>query len=221
MKSLMNTLASGTLGILIVGLLVFLPAGTFNYWQGWVFIAVIVVSGWVAGGYFLRTNPAVLQRRMPAAESRKPQKVLATALLVLWGAMIVVSAFDHRFGWSAVPTSISLLGNVLVAVGVGGLTLVLAQNSHAAVTIRVEDGQELVSTGLYKLVRHPMYTSDIFLLAGIPLALGSYWGLLFAVPCLLVLVFRIFDEERLLRDELDGYREYTQKVRYRMLPLIW
>ncbi|WP_066899922.1 methyltransferase family protein [Mycolicibacterium houstonense] len=221
MKSLMNILASGTLGIVVVGLLIFVPAGTLDYWQAWVFLAVVVISGWVAGAYFLRTNPAVLQRRMPAAESRKPQKILATALLLLWGAMIVVSALDHRFGWSAVPTSVSVVGNVLVALGIGGLTLVLAQNNHAAVTIRVEEGQQLVSTGLYGLVRHPMYSSDIFLLAGIPPALGSYWGLLFAVPCLVVLVLRIHDEERLLREELDGYREYTQAVRYRMVPLIW
>ncbi|MCV7067523.1 isoprenylcysteine carboxylmethyltransferase family protein [Mycolicibacterium farcinogenes] len=221
MKSLMNILASGTLGIVVVGLLIFVPAGTLDYWQAWVFLAVVVISGWVAGAYFLRTNPEVLQRRMPAAESRKPQKILATALLLLWGAMIVVSALDHRFGWSAVPTSVSVVGNVLVALGIGGLTLVLAQNNHAAVTIRVEEGQQLVSTGLYGLVRHPMYSSDIFLLAGIPPALGSYWGLLFAVPCLVVLVLRIHDEERLLRDELDGYREYTQAVRYRMVPLIW
>ncbi|WP_441964484.1 methyltransferase family protein [Mycolicibacterium houstonense] len=221
MKSLMNILASGTLGIVVVGLLIFVPAGTLDYWQAWVFLAVVVISGWVAGAYFLRTNPEVLQRRMPAAESRKPQKILATALLLLWGAMIVVSALDHRFGWSAVPTSVSVVGNVLVALGIGGLTLVLAQNNHAAVTIRVEEGQQLVSTGLYGLVRHPMYSSDIFLLAGIPPALGSYWGLLFAVPCLVVLVLRIHDEERLLREELDGYREYTQAVRYRMVPLIW
>ncbi|MCG7608135.1 MULTISPECIES: methyltransferase family protein [Mycobacterium] len=221
MKSLVSILASGTLGIVVVGLLIFVPAGTLNYWQAWVFLAVVVISGWVAGAYFLRTNRAVLQRRMPAAESRKPQKILATALLLLWAAMIGVSALDHRFAWSTVPTWVSVIGDVLVAVGIGGLTLVLAQNNHAAVTIRVEDGQELVSTGLYGRVRHPMYTSDIFLLAGIPLALGSYWGLLFAIPCLVVLVLRIHDEERLLQEELAGYREYTQKVRYRMVPLIW
>lgn len=221
MKSLLKILATGTLGVVVVGLLIFVPAGTFNYWQAWVFFAVVVISGWLSGIYFLRANPAVLQRRMPAAESRKPQKILATSLLLLWAAMLVVSALDHRFGWSDVPTSISLIGNVLVAVGIGGIQMVLAQNSHAAVTIRVEEGQQLVSTGLYGLVRHPMYSSDIFLLAGTPPALGSYWGLLFAVPCLLVFVFRIRDEERLLYEQLDGYREYTQEVRYRMVPLVW
>ena len=136
-------------------------------------------------------------------------------------AMFVVSALDHRFGWSPVPTAICLAGDVLVAVGRGVVMLVVIQNSYAATTVRVEAGQKLVSTGAYGLVRHPMYTSYVIMMVGIPRALGSYWGLVFVIPGLLVLTWRVRDEEKLLQEELDGYREYTQKVRYRLLPWMW
>ena len=130
----------------------------------------------------------------------------------------MVSALDHRFGWSPVPTAICLVGDVLVAVGLGVVALVLIQNSYAASTVQVEAGQTVVSTGLYGLVRHPMYTGNVIMLVGIPLALGSYWGLVFVIPGLIVLAVRIRDEEKLLQEELTGYREYTQTVRHRLVP---
>lgn len=221
MKDLLRMLVSGTFGMAVFGSLLFVPAGTFNYWQAWVFLAVIVIASWISSIYFLRTNRAALQRRKLATETRMAQKIVAAGIAALWAAMVVVSVLDHRFGWSAVPTAISLIGDVLVAAGIGLVVLVIVQNSHAAVTVRVEEGQQLVSTGLYGLVRHPMYTSNIFLLVGTPLALGSYWGLLFVVPGLLVFAVRIRDEEKLLQEELAGYREYMQRVRYRLVPGIW
>ncbi|MET4429278.1 MULTISPECIES: isoprenylcysteine carboxylmethyltransferase family protein [unclassified Mycolicibacterium] len=221
MKDLLRMLVSGTLGMAVFGSLLFVPAGTFNYWQAWVFLAVIVTASWISSIYFLRTNRAALQRRKLATETRMAQKLIAAGIAALWAAMVVVSVLDHRFGWSAVPAAISLIGDVLVAVGIGLVVLVIVQNSHAAVTVRVEEGQQLVSTGLYGRVRHPMYTSNIFLLVGTPLALGSYWGLLFVVPGLLVFAVRIRDEEKLLSEELAGYREYMQRVRYRLVPGIW
>jgi len=133
----------------------------------------------------------------------------------------VVSVLDHRFGWSPVPTAICVVGDFLVAVGMVVQMLAVIQNSHAAATIRVEAGQKLVSTGLYGLVRHPMYSGLVIMLIGTPLALGSYWGLAFVVPGLIVLALRIGDEERLLEEELDGYREYKRKVRYRLVPCMW
>ena len=136
-------------------------------------------------------------------------------------AMVVISVLDHRFGWSPAPTTICLVGDVLVAVGLGVAMLVVIQNSHAAATVRVEAGQQVVSTGLYGLVRHPMYTGNLILMIGIPLALGSYWGLVFVVPGLIVLALRIRDEEKLLKEDLDGYREYTRNVRYRLVPHVW
>ncbi|MHC9294293.1 methyltransferase family protein [Mycobacterium sp. LTG2003] len=221
MKTVLKMLVSGSLGLGAFGLLLFASAGTFDYWQAWVFLALIGISGWISSIYFLRTNPAVLRRRLPAAETRGPQKVISVVVFLLWAAMLVVSALDHRFGWSEVPIGISLAGFLLVVLGSAAAALVLGQNNHAAVTVRVEAGQQLISTGLYGLVRHPMYSCNTFLLLGTPLALGSYWGLAFVIPGLLVFALRIRDEEQLLQHELAGYDAYMQKVRYRLVPGIW
>lgn len=221
MKTFIRMLISGTLGMAATALVIFASAGTFDYWRGWAFLGVLVVSGWMSAIYFLRNNPAVLLRRLPTAEERPQQKAIAIGVLSLWAAMIVVSALDHRFKWSVVTTEVSLAGDVLVALGLAAIGLVLMQNNHAAVTVRVEANQQLVSTGLYGLVRHPMYTCNALLLVGIPLALGSFWGLIFLIPGVLLFALRIRDEEKVLEVELDGYSDYLQKVRYRMLPGIW
>ncbi|SHW74560.1 conserved integral membrane protein [Mycobacteroides abscessus subsp. abscessus] len=155
------------------------------------------------------------------AETRSLQKVLIGSWYFSLTAMIVISALDHRFGWSSVPPAICAAGDVLVAVGLGVTSLVVIQNSFAASTVRVETGQTLVTTGLYGLVRHPMYTGNFITIVGFPLALGSYWGLACVVPSLLVLIVRIVDEEKLLVEELDGYRAYTRAARYRLMPYVW
>jgi protein-S-isoprenylcysteine O-methyltransferase Ste14 len=174
--------------------------------------------------YLGRTNPAALQRRMrsgPRAEARTIQKVVITGVLLTLFAMTSFSAFDHRMGWSSVTTWVCVLGDLLVAAGLGIGMLVVIQNAYAAATVTVETGQMLVSGGVYKFVRHPMYVGSISMMLGIPLALGSYWGLLFVIPGVLVLVLRIVDEEKLLTQELGGYREYMQRVRYRLVPHVW
>jgi len=222
-KTISKTLVFGVVQLVVVGLLLFLPAGTFDYWQAWVLV-VLAISTWVSGVFLLRADPATLQGRTrggPTAETRMVQKVVIGGLWLSLATMLVVSALDHRFGWSAVPTAISLVGDVLVAVGLAVPVLVVTQNSYAAATVRVAAGQKVVSTGLYGLVRHPMYTGNVIMMIGIPLALGSYWGLVFGVPGLLVLAWRIRDEENLLQERLDGYREYTQTVRYRLVPCVW
>ena len=224
MKTIPKMLVLGLAELVVFGLLLFLAAGTFNYWQAWVFLVVFALSGWIPGIHLLRTNPVALQRRMrggPTAETRMVQKVVMGGLWLSLAAMVMVSALDHRFGWSPVPPAICLVGDVLVAVGLGVMALVVIQNSYAAATVRVEAGQKLASTGLYGLVRHPMYAGNVIMMVGVPLALGSYWGLVFVVPGLIVLVSRIRDEEKLLQEELDGYREYTRKVRYRLMPCMW
>ncbi|EUA68374.1 ergosterol biosynthesis ERG4/ERG24 family protein [Mycobacterium xenopi 4042] len=157
----------------------------------------------------------------PAAEIRKMQKAVMGGLWLSLAALLIVSTLGHRFGWALVPTPICLLGDLFVAVGLGVAILVIIQNNYAAATVRVEANQKLISTGLYGFVRHPMYTGNVVVMIGIPLALGSYWGLVFVLPGVLALVLRIRDEEKLLRDELDGYPEYAQKVRYRLVPGMW
>jgi protein-S-isoprenylcysteine O-methyltransferase Ste14 len=224
MKIAFQTLASAVFGVAFFTVLLFLPAGTLNYWQAWVFIAVFMVATIVPSIYLAVKNPAALQRRLkagPMAETRLVQKLVIIGTIVVVVAVLVVSALDYRFGWSHVPTPVVILGDILVAVGLGLAQLVVIQNSYAAATITVEAEQKVVSTGLYGLVRHPMYVGTVIMMVGTPLALASYWGLLAIVPALPVLVARIDDEEKLLRQELDGYNEYVQKVHYRLVPYVW
>ncbi len=224
MKTAVRLTASSVFGLAATGLILFGPAGTLRYWQAWVFIAVFTVTSIVPTIYLARTNPAALRRRMhagPRAETRTVQKIIMTGSIVDLFAMMALSAFDHRMGWSTVPVWLCLLGDLLVAVGLSIAMLVVIQNSYAAATVTVEAGQTVASGGLYKLVRHPMYAGDLIMMVGMPLALGSYWGLLFVIPGVAVLVFRLLDEEQLLTQELPGYREYAQHVRYRLMPTVW
>lgn len=224
MKTIGKGLISAVLGLAAFGLLLFLPAGTFHYWQAWVFLAVFALATWIPSVYLIRTNPAALDRRMragPLAETRTLQRIVVAVVFVCFPAMFVVSALDHRFGWSPVPTTVCLIGDVLVAIGLGIAMLVVIQNGYAAANVTVEAGQTVVSTGLYGLVRHPMYHGTVILMLGVPLALGSYWGLVFVIPGLIVLVVRILDEEKMLTAELAGYADYTRRVRYRLVPLLW
>jgi protein-S-isoprenylcysteine O-methyltransferase Ste14 len=224
MKTIAQMVATSLLGLATFGVLLFLPAGTFNYWQAWVFIAVFSIFTLVPSVYLLVKDPAALQRRMqagPAAETRTTQRIVITVAFLLLPAVVVVSALDHRFGWSPVPTAVSLVGAALVAIGLSISQFVVIQNSYAAANITVEVGQKLVSTGLYGLVRHPMYVGVLIMMVGMPLALGSYWGLLVLIPGVAVLAVRILDEEKALGQELAGYTAYTQKVHYRLVPYVW
>jgi protein-S-isoprenylcysteine O-methyltransferase Ste14 len=224
MKLLFQSLVASVFGLLLFGLLVFWPAGTFDYWQAWVFLAVFGAVSFGPSMYWALRKPEVLRRRMragPIAETRAAQKIATVGTIALVVAVLVVSALDHRFGWSQVPTPVVILGDILVAVGLGMAMMVVNQNNYAASTITVEADQPLISTGLYGIVRHPMYAFALIMIAGMPLALGSYWGLVTVVPAVAVLAFRIDDEEKLLREELVGYDEYTRKVYYRLVPGVW
>ena len=224
MKTVGKWILSAIAGFVAFGLVLFLPAGTLHYWQGWVFLAVFALSTWIPSLYLMRTNPAALERRMhagPRRETRPVQKIISFVAFSSLVALMGFSAFDHRFGWSKVPASISVIGDVLVAVGLSVAMLVVIQNGYAAANITVESEQTLASTGLYGRVRHPMYMGNIIMMIGIPLALGSYWGLVFLIPGLVVLALRIRDEEGLLEQELRGYSEYEQQVHYRLVPYVW
>ncbi|OBK45841.1 isoprenylcysteine carboxylmethyltransferase family protein [Mycobacterium sp. 1081908.1] len=215
---------SGLVGLAVLGFLLFFPAGTFGYWQAWVFIAVFTAGSTLPSACLARTDPAALRRRMhggPLVETRRVQKfVIIGAFGTIFG-MIAFSAYDHRMGWSAAPTWVCVAGDALIAVGLVAGVLVVVQNRYAAATVRVEAGQTVASRGLYGIVRHPMYAANLVLMVGIPLALGSYWGVLFLIPNVLVLSLRILDEEKLLTQELTGYPEYTRLVRYRLIPHVW
>ena len=224
MKLMMQTTASAVAGLAYFALTLFLPAGTWHYWQAWLFIAIFSACSLLPSIYLAVTNPDALRRRMhagPTAETRPAQRLIMCATYLAVTALFVVSALDHRYGWSSVPTWLVIAGNVLVAGGLIVAQLVVIQNNYAAATITVEAGQPLVSTGLYGLVRHPMYVGALIMMLGTPLALDSYWGLAVVIPSVAMLGARILDEENLLTERLPGYREYRQQVRYRLIPNVW
>lgn len=224
MKTTLQMVAYTVFSILFFGVMLFWPAGTFDYWQAWVFIAVFVVGTMIPTIYLAVKYPDAFRRRTrsgPLAESRMVQKLINVGIILTTVAAGVVSALDHRFGWSTVPTAVVVIGNVLVLAGLAVAELVVVQNNYAAATITVEKDQPVVSTGLYGVVRHPMYVGALILIVGMPLALGSYWGLLTMIPGVLIFVARITDEEEALRQDLDGYDEYTEKVHYRLVPGVW
>ncbi|HEU5228015.1 MAG TPA: isoprenylcysteine carboxylmethyltransferase family protein [Ktedonobacteraceae bacterium] len=219
-----NLVVTSLIGLVVFGLLLFLPAWTFNYWQAWVFIVVFSLSTTLPSIYLSLKNPAALERRMhagPVAETRTVQRIIIAGAFLLLPAMMVLSVFDHRFGWSPVPMAVSVIGDALVVIGLGITWLVVMQNNYAAANITVESGQKVITTGLYGLVRHPMYVGVLIMMVGIPLALGSWWGLVVLIPGVIALVIRILDEEKMLKQDLDGYSGYTQKVHYRLVPYIW
>ncbi|WP_458316853.1 methyltransferase family protein [Mycolicibacterium brisbanense] len=224
LKLIMQTAVSAVFGVVLLGFALFASAGTLDYWQAWVFIAVFAVATLVPSFYLAVKDPAALQRRMrggPKAETRTVQKIVITVSLISVVAVLIISAVDHREGWSYVPVPVVILGDLLVLAGLGLAQAVVFQNSFAGASIRVEAEQRVVSTGLYGVVRHPMYVGTVLLMIGIPLALGSYWGLLAVVVTVPALAVRITDEEKMLRTELDGYAAYTEKVRYRLVPYVW
>lgn len=224
MKLFLRTVINSIVGLAILGACLFVPAGTLDYWQGWAFFAAFTGSTVLMSLYLALYDPALLERRVkagPAAETRPIQKILMLLITVSMVALVVFSALDHRFGWSPVPTWVSVLGNVLVVLGLMITLLVLRENSYSAATIKMMEGQKVISSGPYALVRHPMYFGTLIMFLGVPLALDSYWGLLFVLVDIPILMLRIGDEETMLRRELEGYEAYTQKVRSRLLPGLW
>jgi protein-S-isoprenylcysteine O-methyltransferase Ste14 len=217
-------LRSTVIGLLVLGLLIFVPAGSLAYWRGWAFVAVFIVSNIIIGVYLALADPALLARRKkvgPAAEQRLAQKIIISALIAIFLVLVVFSAIDWRFGWSSVPAWVSVLGDALVALGLMIDLRVLRDNTYAASTIEKMEDQQVITTGLYGVVRHPMYAGVLVMAAGVPLALGSWWGLFFSGAIVPVLMFRILDEEKMLRAELPGYEAYARDVRYRLLPGLW
>jgi protein-S-isoprenylcysteine O-methyltransferase Ste14 len=211
-----------TLAVLLACL--FIPAGTLNYWQAWAFVAVFAGSAQALGIYFLIHDRKLVERRMnigPVAEQRPAQKLISALFMLGFVGFVALPAFDHRFGWSPVAPVVSVMASAMIVLSFVLFFVVMQSNSYAASTIRVEEGQPVVSTGPYAYVRHPMYSGALLLVLAMPLALGSWWSVLLAVPFFPVLVWRILDEENFLRKDLQGYAEYMQRVRYRLVPWVW
>ena len=221
MKLFFNAFIKFTLGLLLVTALLFLPAGSFCYFNGWLFIGLLFVPMLILGAVVLFKAPHLLQKRLNAKETEKTQKgvVALSGLLFLCG--FIVAGLDFRFGWSAVPLWVVILSSVVLLVSYALYGEVMRENAYLSRTVEVQKDQKVVDTGLYGIVRHPMYAVTLWLFLSIPLVLGSWWSLLCFAPYVFVIVIRIHNEEKVLEAGLDGYREYKKKVKYRILPFIW
>jgi protein-S-isoprenylcysteine O-methyltransferase Ste14 len=204
-----------------MGFLLFVPAGTVAYWQAWAYLTIYFGSSVLITLYLVKKDPALLKRRLrggPAAEKERTQKIAVLVASIAFIALLVVAALDHRFGWSSVPSYVVAASDILTVLSFYFVFLVLKENTFSSATVEISAGQKVISTGLYAHVRHPMYVGALTLCFAMPLALGSYWGLLAFGVLLAAIVWRLFDEERLLSLKLPGYVEYCARVRWRLIP---
>ena len=203
------------------GSIMFLSAGTLFYWEAWVVLAVFSISTGSIGAYFLRHDPGLLERRMRYREKEREQKRIITFGSVFLLIVFLLPGFDKRYGWSEVPSGVVILADFLVVMGYVLFFWVINVNRYASRIVEVEEGQHVITTGPYALVRHPMYFATSLIFLSLPIALGSYWA--FPPACLfpLILVARIKNEEKILLEQLKGYREYVSTVKHRLIPGLW
>jgi protein-S-isoprenylcysteine O-methyltransferase Ste14 len=221
MKLFLEAIAKFTAGLLMVGALIFLPAGTLHFWEGWLLMGVLFGPMFLAGLVMLAKTPEFLAKRLDAKEKQAAQKgVLAFSGLMFIGGF-VVAGLDHRFDWSRMPLWVNIAAGALFLVFYGLYAEVMRENAYLSRTIKVEAGQTVVDTGLYGIVRHPMYAVTILLFGMIPLILGSWYAMIAFAFYPAIIIVRLKDEEQLLTRELPGYAEYKKKVKYRIIPFIW
>ena len=221
MKLLFEALIKFTCGLLLVGLLIFLPAGTLSYTYGWLFVGLLFVPMLIAGLVMLFKSPDFLKKRLDAKEKQATQKGVLAFSGLMFIAGFVVAGLDFRFGWSYMPDWVVIAASALFLIAYGLYAEVMRENAYLSRTIQVEQGQKVVDTGLYGIVRHPMYAVTILLFLMIPLILGSWYALIAFAFYPAIIVVRLKDEEKLLTKELLGYAEYKKKVKYRLIPFIW
>ncbi len=205
----------------VLGLMFFLPAGTIRYWQAWVYVLLLFTPMFIMVRYLYKHDPELLERRMRTKERQKTQKLVVTLSFLFFLPAFIIPGFDIRFGWSNVPWVVVIIADIIVLFGYLFFALVLRANSYASRVVEVEKGQKVITTGPYAIVRHPMYLASLILFGFSPLALGSYWAMIPVMLLVILLVARIKGEERELLENLDGYKEYVMKRKYRLLPGIW
>jgi protein-S-isoprenylcysteine O-methyltransferase Ste14 len=210
--------------ILVLGLALFLSAGSLSYWQAWVYLADFSICTLLITGYLIRNDRELLARRVqagPTAETQKSQQLIQSLASLFFIALFILPGLDYRFHWSHVPVVVSLIADGFVALGFYIVFLVFRENSYTSATIEVANEQKVITSGPYRIVRHPMYAGAFLLLIFTPLALGSWVSIPLPIPLILVIIARLMDEEKYLSKNLSGYEEYRKQVRYRLIPNIW
>lgn len=221
MKLLCQALVKFIMGLLLVGVLLFLPAGSFAYPNGWLFISLLFLPMLCLGAVMLVKAPALLSKRLNAKEGERTQRGVVAVSGLLFLAGFTVAGLDFRFGWSHMPLGVTVAASVILLVSYALYAEVMRENAYLSRTVEVQEGQKVVDTGLYGIVRHPMYAVTLWLFLSIPVVLGSWWALLCFSPYLIVIAVRIRNEEKVLEAGLDGYADYKKRVKYRLFPFVW
>lgn len=221
MKLLYRALIKFLIGLVFVGVLLFLPAGSLGYKNAWLFLALLFVPMFVLGAVLFIKAPKLLEKRLDTKEKEKTQKLVVSLSGALFVLGFVIAGLDYRFAWSHVPLWGVVASSVLLLASYALYAEVMRENTYLSRTVKVEKNQRIVDTGLYGIIRHPMYAATVWLFLSIPLVLGSLWSVLCFLPYIVVIVIRIRNEEKILEAELEGYKEYKTRVKYRLFPFIW
>ncbi len=221
LKLFISAITKFILGIGLVGLLIFLPAGSLSFWGGWLLMGILFIPMFFAGVVMMFKNPDLLKSRLNAKEKRQEQSIVVTLSGLMFLAGFVVAGLGFRFNWYTLPKYVVIAATVMFLVAYILYAEVLRENTYLSRTIEVKENQKVIDTGLYGIVRHPMYSVTLLLFLSMPLVLGSVYSFLIFLAYPFIIIKRIKDEEELLEKELDGYREYKQKVKYRLIPFIW
>lgn len=221
MKTKQKILTRLFMALLVMGVAFFLPARTFNYWEAWLYLAIIFGCATGVILYFLRNDPGLLERRMKTKENVKEQKIIIRFGWFLFLPTFIIPGFDKYYGWSHIPSWMVIISAAMVLLGYLIVIRVFKENSYASRVIETDSTQKVISSGPYALVRHPMYSGMMLMYGFTPLALGSYWALVGSISLYFMLIARIFSEEKFLSENLEGYKDYLLKTRFRVIPGIW
>lgn len=220
-KLLINALVKFVCGILLMGLVLFLPAGTFRYPNAWLFIALLFIPMLILGAVLFLKAPELLRKRLNSKEKENAQVGIVAASALMFVGSFVAAGLDFRFGWSAMPIWLVILAAVVQFASYGLYAEVMRENAYLSRTVEVQENQKVVDTGLYGVIRHPMYTATILLYLAMPIVLGSWIAFVIMLSYPVIIIFRIRNEEKVLEQGLAGYKDYKQKVKYRLIPFIW
>lgn len=221
MKLFFNALIKYVCGIILVGVLLFVPAGTFNFWNAWIFIAALFIPMFFLMIYLAIKKPDLLEKRIKAKEKENIQKVVILFTAIIFIVAFVVSGLDFKYGWSKLPNEIVYISVAVLLISYLGYIEVLRENEYLSRNVEIQENQKVIDTGFYGIVRHPMYLVTIFLYLSIPLILGSIYSFFIFLPFVVLIIERIKNEEKVLEEGLSGYKEYKKKVKYRLIPFIW